>query len=877
MEREFSQYLVLKDGGSPCAGRIEAGNYHATWNIICGRMWDMNEARVLCKYLDCGYAVSASGDSQFGVGDWAVLQVEVRCNGTEDDPWKCDLKQLAHNNCSKEEEAAGVVCSEHRQPRLVGGADGCSGRLEIEYGVTWGTVCDLHWDSQDAMVVCAALKCGDVISVLGGAHFGEGSGPIWQDAYECQGNETILWDCPTAPRNQHNCTHKNDVSVICSGQKGPRLVGGEDTCSGRVEILRGDTWGTVCDTYWDLQDAAVVCNQLGCGSAISTPGHAFFGEGKGPIWNDINECNGNEIRLSDCPISSWGHHRCTHRNDAGIICSTELWQMRLANGESGCEGRVEVYYAGVWGTVIDTQWSFSAADVVCSQLNCGFAINVYNQSRYGPGSGPVWISNVRCIGSEPYLWNCSFTEANQLSVADDVGVVCSDHSLIRLADGGSRCAGRVEVYYNGTWGTVCDDAWDLADAHVVCNQLKCGRALNATVSGWFGPGSGPIWLDGMKCSANDSVLWECLASPWGESDCMHKEDAGVICSEHKAIRLQNGRSPCQGRVEVLFNATWGTVCSDSFGLEDAEVVCQQLGCGSARFVDTDTTFGMGFGPIWLDDVNCRLHDSLLWQCPSSPWGQHNCNHQEDVGVICSEINPMETRNEVDKKKSKMGAVQEDAGLRLAAGFDNCSGRVEIFFSGTWGTVCDDFWDRHDAAVVCRQLNCGDPVWAPGERLIDQGNGTIWMDEVQCKGSELFLWDCQFSAMGRHDCEHKEDASVICSGHQPYKPQRPSVFIITCIFAALLIAVSLALVSELQRSCQKGNRNKQLYTSGFPEPVYEDIEFQEPGTGPGLHSNSSLDKVEYYMDSDLHECEDISMQDSFTLFDAAFGCEYDDIQ
>ncbi|XP_078059633.1 scavenger receptor cysteine-rich type 1 protein M130-like [Mustelus asterias] len=353
----------------------------------------MNDARVLCKYLGCGDAVSASGNSQFGVGHWAMFNYEINCNGTEDDPWKCEIKQLAHNNCSVEEEAAGLICSGHKQPRLVGGQDDCSGRLEIEYGNTWGTVCDLNWHLQDAKVVCASLKCGEVISIPGGAYFGEGNGPIWQDIYKCQGTESILWDCPTEQRNQHNCTHRHDVSVICSGQKGPRLVGGNGTCSGRVEILLGDTWGTVCDTYWDLQDAAVVCNQLGCGAALSTPGGAFFGEGNGSIWNDINECIGNEMRLSDCPVVSWGHHFCTHRNDAGVICSGDDWQMRLANGGSVCDGRVEVYHGGVWGRIVDTQWNFEDADVVCRQLNCGSAMSVYNHWKFGKGIGSVWISN----------------------------------------------------------------------------------------------------------------------------------------------------------------------------------------------------------------------------------------------------------------------------------------------------------------------------------------------------------------------------------------------------------------------------------------------------------------------------------------------------
>jgi hypothetical protein len=109
--------------------------------------------------------------------------------------------------------------------------------------------------------------------------------------------------------------------------------------------------------------------------------------------------------------------------------------------------------------------------------------------------------------------------------------------------GEDGCSGRVELWHAGSWGTVCDDSWDLADAEVVCRQLGCGRAVDAVRGSAFGPGSGSVWLDEVGCRGSEAGLWDCPANPWGRGDCTHKEDAGVRCSGEWAGRATGRWAP----------------------------------------------------------------------------------------------------------------------------------------------------------------------------------------------------------------------------------------------------------------------------------------------------------------------------------------------
>ncbi|XP_026065346.1 scavenger receptor cysteine-rich type 1 protein M130-like, partial [Carassius auratus] len=305
----------------------------------------------------------------------------------------------------------------------------------------------------------------------------------------------------------------------------------------------------------------------------------------------------------------------------------------------------------------------------------------------------MWTQEIQCRGNESQIHLCSTSLAHKYNCSDDndAVLVCADHVNVRLVGGHNRCAGRVEVLHRGQWGTVCDNFWDLPDAAVVCRELDCGKPLDALGAAYFGPGSGPIWMGIVFCTGSESTLKNCGSAGWGLHNCNHNRDAGVNCSDYNHSRLTIGPHLCSGRLEILHDQTWMSVCDTVFDQQDAEVVCRELDCGAPVQVLGAAAFGKGDAQMWTQEIQCRGNESHIHLCPTSTLHEITCSHDNYVGVMCSGYTD----------------------LRLVNGPESCSGRVEHQYFSKWGTVCDACWDMRAASVLCRQLNCGIAVSVVG--------------------------------------------------------------------------------------------------------------------------------------------------------------------
>ncbi|XP_029549483.1 lysyl oxidase homolog 2A-like isoform X1 [Salmo trutta] len=505
---------------------------------------------------------------------------------------------------------------------------------------------------------------------------------------------------------------------------------------------------------------------------------------------------------------------CQAHSDTELPPGTPIIQLRLAGDKrKHYEGRVEVYYNGEWGTVCDDDFSIHAANILCRELGYVEAVSWSPSSKYGKGEGRIWLDNVHCSGQERTLAQC---KSNGFGVSDckhseDVGVVCNQRRIpgfkfissftnsveslnvqveeVRIRAISSQrkrvpiTEGYLEVKDRGKWRQICNEEWTEMNNRVICGMygFPGEKGYNTKVYKLLAKRRKKNYWDfGVNCTGNEASLHGCKLGRKvelkGNTTCEKGMPVVVSCVPGRAfapshaqgfskayrveqplVRLRGGANIGDGRVEVLKNGEWGTVCDDNWNLKAASVVCRELGFGSAKEALAGGRLGQGMGPVHMNEVECSGFEKSLTECYFNR-DALGCSHEEDAAVRCN-VPAMGFQNK----------------LRLSGGRNPFEGRVEVLVekndSLVWGTVCSDSWGTMEATVVCRQLGLGfasnafQETWYwPGDVRADD----VVMSGVRCSGTEMTLAQCLHHGKHLH-CPRgggRFAAGVSCSESAP---------------------------------------------------------------------------------------------------------------
>lgn len=135
-------------------------------------------------------------------------------------------------------------------------------------------------------------------------------------------------------------------------------------------------------------------------------------------------------------------------------------------------------------------------------------------------------------------------------------------------------------------------------------------------------------------------------------------------------------------------------------------------------------------------------------------------------VVSSQLDNAHSERQKLVQKHLKRLKKADGAVRLVGGRDQHEGNVEVFHNGKWGNICDDEWDKHEAEVVCRQLNYHLGGKATHSGMFGRVRRKFWMDNLYCTGHEQELAECRFDGWGQSDCDHSEAAGVICDVEKP---------------------------------------------------------------------------------------------------------------
>ncbi|PVD36007.1 hypothetical protein C0Q70_02977 [Pomacea canaliculata] len=387
-----------------------------------------------------------------------------------------------------------------------------------------------------------------------------------------------------------------------------------------------------------------------------------YGPAPGETYRGTISCYYYPSNFSDCNFGP-ETTSCDPQNALGISCNTsssEVPNMRLVGGKSAYEGRVEVFLNGVWGTVTDSKDYYSgvAANVICRGLHG----NEYSGSVVSKEESAmrfdilknraIAMQEIACNGNEKNLHECYYQTGLESSNRmpnnhiDDLAVVCNK-------DGERTNEGRVEVFKNGSWVSLCRPLVNGRVAEAICEQLGFSSVgAQMYYGGSYGPAPGEIYRGTIDCNYYHSNYSYCTFGP-ETSYCDPQQALGISCntssSEVSNMRLVGGKSVYEGRVEVFLNGVWGTVTdsNEHYSAVAANVICRGLhgneyGGSVVSKQESPIRFGiLNHRAIAMQEIVCNGNEKNLHECYYQTGREYSNrkpdNHSDDLAVVCKKV------------------------------------------------------------------------------------------------------------------------------------------------------------------------------------------------------------------------------------------------
>uniref|UniRef100_A0A8D2NCT0 Lysyl oxidase homolog n=1 Tax=Zonotrichia albicollis TaxID=44394 RepID=A0A8D2NCT0_ZONAL len=279
--------------------------------------------------------------------------------------------------------------------------------------------------------------------------------------------------------------------------------------------------------------------------------------------------------------------------------------------------------------------------------------------------------------------------------------------------------------------------------------------------------AGRIWLDNVNCVGNEKSIGDCKHRGWGNSDCSHEEDAGVVCKDERIpgfkdsnvieVRGLSTGFP-EGIVEVRYKDSWAQICDQGWDSHNSRVVCGMMGFPAEKKVNRN------FYRLFTErqQLNYRLHSV---SCTGTEVHLSMCSfefYRGNSSAACSSgmpavvscvPGPLFASGSAHKKKQRQQQQQQ--------------GQLALIGQGNKTIITLEILGKNCALLFSGKRNVPTALSIPVSQGPDfccppTGTGPIHLNEVQCRGTEKSLWNCPFRNITQEDCKHTEDAAVRCN-------------------------------------------------------------------------------------------------------------------